>query len=83
MAFRPELTALKTSWTYHFGASRASDGFLLIAELRVPRIASAYPPELKRAFNKALTAIAKSLKQPIRYAGPGGTQFRIFRHRNQ
>lgn len=78
MAFRPALTALKSLWEQSFGASRASDGFLLIAELRVPRIAATYPPELRRRYNTALSAITKALEQPIKYAGPGGTQFDVF-----
>lgn len=78
MAFRPALTALKSSWEQSFGASRPSDGFLLTAELRVPRIAATYPLGLRRGFDKVLAAIAKALEQPIRYAGPGGTQFHVF-----
>lgn len=78
LVFRPALTNLKTLWVQHFGASRPSDGFLLIAELRVPRIASTYPSELQHGFDNVLTAIMKALEQPIRYAGPGGTQFDIF-----
>jgi hypothetical protein len=34
---RPALTPLRSAWTEHFGTARPSDGFLLVAELRVPR----------------------------------------------
>ncbi len=78
MAFRPALTNLKALWEGHFGASRPSDGFLLVAELRVARIARNYPPELRRSFHAAVPAISKAVEQPIRYAGPGGTKHFVF-----
>lgn len=78
VAFRPALTNLKVLWEDRFGASRPSDGFLLVAELRVQRIARAYPPELRRAFHAAVSAISKAVEQPIRYAGPGGTKYAVF-----
>lgn len=78
LSFRPALTALRFAWEQHFGADLPSDGFLLVAELRVPRIAATYAPELQRAFDTALVAIEKALRYPIQYAGPGGTQYAIF-----
>lgn len=78
MSFRPTLANLRSAWEKHFGAARPSDGFLLIAELRVPRIAASYPPELQSGFRAAVAAILKALEQPIRYAGPGGTQYHVF-----
>jgi hypothetical protein len=54
MSFRPALTGLRSAWTEHFGSARPSDGFLLVAELRVPRIAASYPPQLQRAYRVAL-----------------------------
>ncbi|MDP9457443.1 MAG: hypothetical protein CYG60_03020 [Actinobacteria bacterium] len=78
MAFRPALTNLKDLWEDRFGASRPSDGFLLVAELRVARIARSYPPELRRSFRAAVSAISKAVEQPIRYAGPGGTKHAVF-----
>lgn len=78
VAFRPALTALRAAWEQDFGASRPSDGYLLIAELRVPRIAATYARELRQGFNEVLSAIDKPLRYPIQYAGPGGTQYAVF-----
>jgi hypothetical protein len=78
MSFRPALTDLRSAWTEHYGTARPSDGFLLVAELRVPRIAASYPPQLQEAYRAALTAVAKALAQPIRYAGPGGETHGVF-----
>ncbi len=78
MAFRPALTNLKDLWEDRLGASRPSDGFLLVAELRVARIARSYPPELRRSFRAAVSAVCKAIEQPIRYAGPGGTKHAVF-----
>ena len=50
----------------------------LVAELRVPRIAASYPSELRRGFRAAVSAISGAIQQPIRYAGPGGTQYHVF-----
>ena len=78
ISFRPALTNLRIAWKKHFGTAQPSDGFLLIAELRVPRIAASYPPDLQRKFGVAVTAIKKALVQPIRYAGPGGRTYGVF-----
>ena len=78
MSFRPALTDLRFAWKEHFGTARPSDGFLLVAELRVPRIAAGYPVQLQRAYRVALTDVRKALAQPIRYAGPGGETHRVF-----
>ncbi len=78
MSFRPALTGLRSAWKERFGTARPSDGFLLVAELRVPRIAASYPPQLQRGYRVAVTAIAKALAQPIRYAGPGGETHGVF-----
>jgi hypothetical protein len=78
VSFRPALTNLRSAWKEHFGTARPSDGFLLVAELRVPRIAAGYPPHLQRAYRIALSAVTKALAQPIRYAGPGGETHGVF-----
>ncbi len=78
MSFRPALTGLRSAWKEHFGTARPSDGFLLVAELRVPRIAASYPPQLQRGYRVAVAAVAKALAQPIRYAGPGGETHGVF-----
>lgn len=78
ISFRPALTSLRYAWEQSFGASRASDGFLLTAELRVPRIATTYAPEIQSRFDAALDSIERAVRYPIQYAGPGGTQHAIF-----
>jgi hypothetical protein len=78
VSFRPALTRLRTVWADQFGPARPSDGFLVVAELRVPRIAASYPSDLRRDFRTAVSAISAALHQPIRYAGPGGTQYHVF-----
>ena len=78
VSFRPALTSLRSAWKEHFGTARPSDGFLLVAELRVPRIAASYPAQLQRAYRVALTAVTRALMQPIRYAGPGGETHGVF-----
>ncbi len=72
MAFRPELTELRRVWEGIIGGdSRPSDGFFLINELRVLRRHQSYKEELHKAFSQSLTAIAKTIEMPVRYAGPG------------
>ncbi len=71
MKFRPELTELRRQWEEIIGGvSSPSDGFFLINELRVPRKYQTYPKSLHQAYDKALSAIGKAIKMPIRYAGP-------------
>jgi hypothetical protein len=72
MAFRPALNALRETWEKITGGIKNSaDGFFVINELRSPRKRATYPPELVSAYERAKTAIAKSLEMPIKYAGPG------------
>lgn len=72
MAFRPQLTAFRTQWEQTIGElSRPSDGFFIINELRLPRKRTLYPAILLTAYTQAISAIAKTLEMPIRYAGPG------------
>ncbi|HEY9660878.1 MAG TPA: HNH endonuclease domain-containing protein [Allocoleopsis sp.] len=72
MAFRPALTKFRQQWeTQTGGLSQAADGFLVIHELRIPRKRSTYPDALLAAYQKTLMAIAKTIKMPIQYAGPG------------
>lgn len=78
VSFRPALTRLRSEWEEHLGTARPADGFLLVAELRVPRIASGYPPTLREAYRVAVAAVARALAQPIRYAGPGGETHGVF-----
>jgi len=72
MAFRSALTEFRDHWEQLTGGiSRSADGFLAINEMRVPRKRSTYAPELIAAYERAITAIVKSLEMPIQYAGPG------------
>ncbi|MEP0923438.1 hypothetical protein [Leptolyngbya sp. ST-U4] len=72
MEFRPALTEFRRQWEEQTGGlSQAADGFLVIHELRIPRKRSTYPASLLAAYSKTLAAIAKTIKMPIQYAGPG------------
>ncbi|MEP0913070.1 hypothetical protein NDI45_19335 [Leptolyngbya sp. GB1-A1] len=72
MEFRPALTEFRRQWEEHTGGlSQAADGFLVIHELRIPRKRSTYPTALLAAYQKTLTTIAKTIRMPIQYAGPG------------
>jgi hypothetical protein len=72
MAFRPALAALWAAWEEVVGATvRPSDGCFLINEFRVARRRAGYPASLRRAFSQAVNAVARSIEQPIHYAGPG------------
>jgi hypothetical protein len=72
MAFRPALAALRRAWQDVVGETvRPSDGFFLINEFRVLRRRAGYPAALRRAFAEAVRSVARSIEQPIQYAGPG------------
>jgi hypothetical protein len=72
MEFRPDLCEFRRQWEAHTGElSQDSDGFLVIHELRIARKRSTYPASLLTAYQKTLTTIAKTIKMPIQYAGPG------------
>lgn len=75
VSFRPALAALRCAWETITGVSaQASDGAMLVAELRVPRTAAQYPPSLHTAYAAAERAVVDAMAQPITYAGPRGTQ---------
>lgn len=77
MAFRLDLTALRKAWEKGIGcSSRPSDGFVVMNEMRVPRMRAKQPPEVQAAYERARKAISKTLEMPIRYAGPG--QWTVF-----
>lgn len=77
MAFRDELAQVRVEWDKMWSQlSRPSDGFVIIHELRIPRKRSTYPPKLVDAYDRAIRAIANTIKMPIRYAGPG--QWSVF-----
>jgi hypothetical protein len=72
MAFRPALTDLRRQWEQVVGGLKnPADGFFLINELRSPRKQQRYPQPLIDAYQTAISAIAKTIEMPIRYAGPG------------
>jgi hypothetical protein len=72
MAFRPALATLRQAWQEIVGETvRPSDGFFLINEFRVARRRAGYPPAVREAFTRAVTTVARSIEQPIHYAGPG------------
>jgi hypothetical protein len=77
MAFREELTVFRAQWENAWGATaKPSDGFLAINELRIPRKRRSYPSDLLEAYINAILAISKTIRMPIRYAGPG--QWSVF-----
>lgn len=72
MAFRPALTNFRVLWQDHWGGiTNPADGFFVIQELRVPRTRAQYPPTLVNAYEQTLQEIARTIEQPIHYAGPG------------
>jgi hypothetical protein len=72
MEFRPVLTEFRCQWeTHNGGLSQPADGFLAIHELRILRKRATYPAALLAAYQKALSAISRTIRMPIQYAGPG------------
>lgn len=72
MAFRPALTALRIQWEQAVGGLKnPADGFFLINELKSARKWQNYPDKLVEALSQAVSAIARTIEKPIRYAGPG------------
>ena len=72
MAFRPTLSELRAQWEQTVGGLKNSaDGFFLINELKSNRKWQNYPDSLVKALSHAVSAIARTIEKPIRYAGPG------------
>jgi hypothetical protein len=72
MAFRPALTALRLVWEELVQLpAQPADGFFLLTEMRTPRRRATYPSALQHAYQQTVTAMAKALQMPIKYAGPG------------
>jgi hypothetical protein len=78
IAFRPELTSLRSQWAKLFSVSRAADGYFLMSEMRVPRKRSLYTGTLLDSYKRTIQTIANAIEYPIRYAGQGGGQHTIF-----
>ena len=74
MAFRPELRALRHTFHHQHGDSTASDGFFLINELRIPRKRDTLSAEVIESYRAARKNVARTIRMPIRYAGPGEWQ---------
>ena len=72
LAFRPALTKLRAAWQQVIQLSpQPADGFFLLTEMRTPRRRATYPATLQHAYQTNLTAMAKAIQMPIKYAGPG------------
>lgn len=79
MSFRPGLTRLRQEWERIVRTVAPADGFFLINELRVSRKRASYPATLLDAYEAAVRAIVVALQQPIKYAGPKGEHWSVFR----
>jgi predicted house-cleaning noncanonical NTP pyrophosphatase (MazG superfamily) len=78
-AFRPELTQLKRLWQETlFGSGRPSDGFVVIAEMRLARAADIYPEAFINLYRQVIRKIVRVIRYPIRYSGAGSAQYAIF-----
>ena len=76
VAFRPQLTQLRSEWEAVVGVARPADGFFLVNELRIERKRSTYPASLLTAYEACRKEISKAFEMPICYAGPG--QWTVF-----
>jgi 5-methylcytosine-specific restriction endonuclease McrA len=76
LSFRKELTNFRSLWEGHFGLSGAAEGFLVRAELRLPRKRTTYPQPLVKAYDALLAKMCRALVYPIQYAG--ATHWSIF-----
>ncbi|OOV12064.1 HNH endonuclease signature motif containing protein [Deinococcus sp. LM3] len=71
LSFRPALTQLRRTWEdLPYTRSHPADGALLLAAYRADR--GELSPELLALTRQTLTVIAHAVRQPVRYAGPGG-----------
>lgn len=71
VSFRPELTRLREAWeALPYTRPDPAGGALLLAAYRAGR--GQLPPELVALTERALTALSRAVRQPVRYAGPGG-----------
>ncbi|WP_149403430.1 hypothetical protein [Dictyobacter arantiisoli] len=72
IAFRQALTSLRLEWEYSIGtASKPSDGFFLINEMKIGRKNQLYSPAFLQKYQAAVVALCDALEMPICYAGPG------------
>lgn len=83
ITFRPAIERLRRAWEALVGPTRPSDGFFVKDELHAPRkrrmcATTAAGDELVRAFDAAVAQAGRAALYPIRYAGPGGSQWTVF-----
>jgi hypothetical protein len=79
MSLRSELSRLYSAWEQFIGsAAQPSDGYLLVADLRVERLRNHYPATVLDAYTAARRAIITALQKPIRHAGPRGQEWSVF-----
>jgi hypothetical protein len=79
MSFRSELARLSSAWEQFIGSTaQPSDGYLLVADLRLERLREQYPAQVLEAYTAARRAIIDALQMPIRYAGPRGQEWAVF-----
>jgi hypothetical protein len=78
VAFRPELTALRSQWANLFSVSRPADGYFLMSEMRVPRKRLTYTNTLLDTYSRTIQTMTRAIEYPIRYAGQGGGQYTVF-----
>jgi hypothetical protein len=72
LELRPALEALRREWEAVIGQpAKASDGFVVIADMMVDRKRAGHPPSFLTAYRRVLAGIEQAVKQPIRYAGEG------------
>ena len=72
IAFRGELTRLRSLWELHISKRKSpKDGFLVIDEMHRPKRKKTYPLELVDAYDCTIQKIVQSIHQTIQYAGPG------------
>ncbi|GGL11325.1 HNH endonuclease [Deinococcus radiotolerans] len=70
MSFRAALTRLRRAWEAPQVRGHPADGALLLAEVQADR--GRLSPELRALTTQALDAIALAVRQPLKFAGPGG-----------
>lgn len=71
LSFRAALTALRGAWDQWTGTrSGPADGALLLAAFQVGR--GPLPEPLRRLTEVTISATEQAVRQPIKYAGPGG-----------
>lgn len=83
IAFRPAIEQLRRTWEALVGPARPSDGFFVKDELRAARKRQLYATtvvgyELGVSFDAAVALAGRAALYPIRYAGPGGSQWTVF-----